>query len=265
MVRLAVLAKQSPANNYLVNRLLLQNQVVALVLEKKRNGHYLRVLANRIRKIGICRVIDQVILLGYVKLFENRQNQRRLISIFNDAPFEKVEAQIATLCTEDVNSRQVLDFLGFINPDLIVINGTSLLQKQYMEAFPGKILNLHVGITPEYRGAHGGFWALYNEDMENLGVTVHMVDKGIDTGAIIFQERVQIAVDDTLNMIVSRQQKIGVDLLLKAVRTFEESGSLQGCTREGSSSRLYYSPGLSHYLRIKSRQKLSMRNAGQSE
>ena len=41
---------------------------------------------------------------------------------------------------------------------------------------------MHAGITPQYRGVHGGYWAVVNNDPEHCGVTIHFVDKGIDTG-----------------------------------------------------------------------------------
>jgi folate-dependent phosphoribosylglycinamide formyltransferase PurN len=59
-------------------------------------------------------------------------------------------------------------------------------QRKY-SSINSKFVNIHVGITPKYRGVHGTYWALVNNDVENSGVTVHFVDEGIDTGNIINQ------------------------------------------------------------------------------
>ena len=49
------------------------------------------------------------------------------------------------------------------------------------------VVNVHAGITPRYRGVHGGYWALAERHPEWVGTTVHLVDPGIDTGAILAQ------------------------------------------------------------------------------
>ncbi|WP_279341247.1 formyltransferase family protein [Geothrix mesophila] len=51
------------------------------------------------------------------------------------------------------------------------------------------VMNLHSGITPKCRGQVGGYWALVNGDPDHAGVTVHLVDAGVDTGDVICQAR----------------------------------------------------------------------------
>jgi methionyl-tRNA formyltransferase len=51
----------------------------------------------------------------------------------------------------------------------------------------GGTFALHPGICPEYRNAHGCFWALANRDLDRVGMTLLRVDKGVDTGPIFFQ------------------------------------------------------------------------------
>jgi folate-dependent phosphoribosylglycinamide formyltransferase PurN len=72
--------------------------------------------------------------------------------------------------------------LKAINPDLVIVNGTRIISKKVLSSINSKFVNIHVGITPKYRGVHGTYWALVNNDVENSGVTVHFVDEGIDTG-----------------------------------------------------------------------------------
>ena len=47
------------------------------------------------------------------------------------------------------------------------------------------MVNLHGGLSPEYRGADCTFWALYNGEPENVGCTLHYINEGIDTGDLI--------------------------------------------------------------------------------
>ena len=46
-------------------------------------------------------------------------------------------------------------------------------------------MNTHAGITPLYRGVHGGYWALVSRRPEEVGTTIHLIDQGIDTGAVL--------------------------------------------------------------------------------
>jgi folate-dependent phosphoribosylglycinamide formyltransferase PurN len=81
-----------------------------------------------------------------------------------------------------VNSETTIALLKAINPDLVIVNGTRIISKKVLSSINSKFVNIHVGITPKYRGVHGTYWALVNNDVENSGVTVHFVDEGIDTG-----------------------------------------------------------------------------------
>jgi folate-dependent phosphoribosylglycinamide formyltransferase PurN len=67
--------------------------------------------------------------------------------------------------------------LKAINPDLVIVNGTRIISKKVLSSINSKFVNIHVGITPKYRGVHGTYWALVNNDVENSGVTVHFVDE----------------------------------------------------------------------------------------
>ncbi len=58
------------------------------------------------------------------------------------------------------------------------------------------VYNLHGGISPQYRGADCTFWALYNEEPEQVGCTLHVIDPGIDTGKLIAHIRPEVREGD---------------------------------------------------------------------
>ncbi|MEM4725030.1 MAG: formyltransferase family protein, partial [Candidatus Hadarchaeum sp.] len=58
------------------------------------------------------------------------------------------------------------------------------------------IVNLHGGLSPEYRGADCTFWALYNREPEKVGCTLHWIDAGIDTGRLIAHICPEVRPDD---------------------------------------------------------------------
>ena len=109
-----------------------------------------------------------------------------------------------------------------LNPDLVVVFSMSQLLKEELISVPKcGTINMHPSFLPEYRGANPDFWQYYNMEM-NPGVTVHYVDKGEDTGDIIFQDRVHISLGtkspERLDRLIG---DVGVPLVLKAIKSIE--------------------------------------------
>jgi len=79
-------------------------------------------------------------------------------------------------------------------------------------------INLHKGRVPEYRGTPPGFWELY-DGASSAGVTVHLIDKGLDTGDILAASTVPIASTDTPESLLEKLHEEGARLLASAVST----------------------------------------------
>ncbi len=248
MRRIVVLSDKGPSSYYLINRLLASNILVGVVFEKRPLKSLLTILKARVRRIGVSGVINQILLGLYIRLIEKPKDIKTISKIFNDQPTEYLIKEVDKLEVKNINHVSVKDFIVSKSPDLVIVNGTSIIKTPIIESVPQGIINIHVGITPEYRGTHGGFWAIYNGEIEMVGVTVHFIDSGIDSGAILLQERVAVAHGETLRSIVYKQQKAGVDLLFRCLDGLN-NGKLNSYHKPNSRSKLYYSPGLTHYLK----------------
>lgn len=111
---------------------------------------------------------------------------------------------------------------GFINelkslePDLQVVVAFRMLPEMVWQ-LPGKgTFNLHASLLPQYRGAAPINWAIINGETET-GVTTFFIDKEIDTGNVIFQERVPISNNDNAGILHDRLMEVGAKLVLKTV------------------------------------------------
>tara|TARA_R110000765_G_scaffold207643_1_gene312740 strand:+ start:249 stop:1022 length:774 start_codon:yes stop_codon:yes gene_type:complete len=83
-------------------------------------------------------------------------------------------------------------------PDLIISYGyLNIIGKEVIDHFYGRILNLHISYLPWNKGSFPNIWSIIDDTPK--GVTIHMVDEGIDTGDIIFQRIVSLSDDDTLS------------------------------------------------------------------
>ena len=86
-----------------------------------------------------------------------------------------------------LNTEEGRALLNQLNPDLIIVNGTRIISKKTLESVHSTFINIHTGITPAFRGVHGGYWAVATGKKDLFGTTVHYVDPGVDTGGIIEQ------------------------------------------------------------------------------
>lgn len=79
---------------------------------------------------------------------------------------------------------------------------THIIKPWVIERFPARIINLHISLLPWNRGADPNLWSFL--DNTPKGVTIHQVDRGVDTGPILFQQEVTMAEDDTLRSSYER-------------------------------------------------------------
>lgn len=84
----------------------------------------------------------------------------------------------------DINAEELLAQVSHINPDVILVFGTKVLTEGWLNLGP-PIVNLHLGWSPYYRGSATLFWPFFFNELHLLGSTVHLIDRGIDTGPIL--------------------------------------------------------------------------------
>lgn len=132
-----------------------------------------------------------------------------------------VEAAVFPL--EDYGDREqrdlaIADFLAEYGAELVVLAGyMHLLTPPFLDRFPGRIVNVHPSLLPSFPGAHAVDDALAH-GVKVTGVTVHLVDEGLDSGPILLQEAVRVEDGDTPDSLHARLQAVEHRLLPRAVR-----------------------------------------------
>jgi len=104
----------------------------------------------------------------------------------------------------EINKPVHIDKVISLNPDLIVAYGCSIIEDPLLDAFDGRILNVHLGLSPYYRGSGTNFWPLVHKKPEFVGATFMYMDRGIDTGEVIHQVRARICAGDSPHQIGNR-------------------------------------------------------------
>lgn len=128
---------------------------------------------------------------------------------------------------EDYASREERDlamaaWLEGLGVRLVVCAGyMHLLTPAFLARFPGAVVNVHPSLLPAFPGTHAVRDAL-EAGVEETGVTVHLVDGGVDTGPVLVQERVRILAGDTEETLLERLHAVEHRLYPEAIRLLGE-------------------------------------------
>lgn len=113
------------------------------------------------------------------------------------------------------SSSQTKMLLQQANIDLVLLSKAGIIRKNLING-PWRILNCHPGILPRYRGVGSCEWAIYENGP--LGVTVHYIDSGIDTGEILHREHAEPHAGESLETYRKRLDDLGAELLVMVAK-----------------------------------------------
>ncbi len=103
-----------------------------------------------------------------------------------------------------INDQEIVEKIEGSNADLLVCYGSSLIASSLLQSYKDRFLNVHLGISPYYRGSGTNIWPLINNEPDKVGATFMYLNDGIDTGEIIHQVRADIHYGDTPHSIGNR-------------------------------------------------------------
>lgn len=244
-MKIVVLAQESASTWMMVNALRETYPDLKVFLEQPVSRWTL--LRRRAARLGVWAVFGQVLFMLLVP-FMCRSGRKRNAELIAAARLSiHPPSDITVVTGESVNSENCIAWLAQERPDVVVVNGTRIISAKVLEACSALFLNTHCGITPAYRGVHGGYWALYQGEPQNMGVTVHLVNSGIDTGDIVYQEIAQVDNADNFLTYPVKQYIAGIPLMGKALGDIASS-RLQTFHRNDLSSKLWHHPTIWQYL-----------------
>lgn len=117
----------------------------------------------------------------------------------------------------ELNDFAVKAFLDKCNPDLILCIGNSIIRRALLNLPKIGVLNVHMGLLPRYRGIGGNEWPIIEDRPSDLGITLHIMDEGVDTGPIIKSTRIKIKLRDTVTSLEVRYLPEMVHLMHQGV------------------------------------------------
>lgn len=242
--KIAVLTCWTPHAWIAINGLVERFGPVDILSEERQSKWTL--IRNRAKRLGWLTVAGQIAFVIVLKFLDRRQ-QARIDAIVRE---NQLDCEPNPDCQRydigSVNSLACRAALAMIRPDVVVVLGTRIIGRETLRSIAVPVINSHAGWNPAYRGQAGGYWALASGDPEHAGVTVHLVDEGVDTGGVLYQERFEPTKEDSFTTYFYLQAGVARPLLVKAVedalqnRLAVQSTSLM--------SRQFYHPTLWGYL-----------------
>jgi methionyl-tRNA formyltransferase len=228
---IVVLTQRSPRGEAIVGALAYRGLGIAAVVvdsgrtvSRDRARQTIRMLERR----GLARTARRAVSRVHRALARRRHGDelRRLRQYTN---------RVTTV--SDANGQECENLLQSLAPDVLVLGSSRILRSNILEIPRLGTLNPHPGLLPEYRGLDVIPWAIYNGDP--LGVTVHVVDPGIDTGDIVAQQTFDLQPGDTLRSLRQRADAILGRLMAEVVSEVVASGRLEGRRQETGRGHLY--------------------------
>jgi len=245
--KIIILARDCDSTNVVYNYLKKYFDIENVVFEKPipRKKQFL----NRAKRLGYINAMSQVIFFLGIAPVIKKFSQKRKAEIFKEfdlddtAPPEQIIKRIRYANTEEGRS-----LLKQLNPDLIVVNGTRIISKKTLESVPATFINIHTGITPAFRGVHGGYWAVAKGKKDLFGTTIHYVDTGVDTGGIIEQVFIKPPKKDNFYTYPYLQYATVLPALKQVIQSFIDGKKPPTKPPAVAESELWFHPTIFQWL-----------------
>jgi folate-dependent phosphoribosylglycinamide formyltransferase PurN len=121
----------------------------------------------------------------------------------------------------DANADHVYEWIVVREPRYLVLYGSSIIRERLLKAFNLRTINMHLGLSPYYRGSGTNFWPLVNGEPELVGVTIHLATLDVDAGAILKQVRPEIEPSDRNHDIGCKAIIAGTHAMISALKAYD--------------------------------------------
>jgi len=160
------------------------SNLVGVVTIREEAGRMRARIRREIRRIGIVRFLDVLAFRLYYKLKLASQDAAIERKMLADLETRFPPHQAKELITASPNSAESERFMREAAPDIVIARCKTLLAERIFSIPRIGTFVMHPGVCPEYRNAHGCFWALSRRDLKRVGMTLLRIDKGVDTGPV---------------------------------------------------------------------------------
>lgn len=162
------------------------SHLAGIVILKEPASRARQRIRREFKRVGALGMADVVAFRAYYKLFLAATDHRWVLERQREmrARYPMPKTAIPTLHATSPNTADVEKFVRDCQPDMMFALCKTIIKKSVFSVPRLGTYVFHPGVCPEYRNAHGCFWALVKRDMQRVGMTLLRIDEGVDTGPV---------------------------------------------------------------------------------
>ncbi|MEC4675673.1 MAG: formyl transferase [Nitrospirota bacterium] len=250
MARIVLFTRTGFHHTCFINRMQERFQIACVVREAYPRDHQRRKIPlttakKSLGRNGINGIRDIFFLKKFHKTYSAGFGYHPALKDCLQAQFDSVVERRGTeylnIECGGINSNEFASFIRDLRPDIIAVLGSSVIKPHIISIPSMAIINIHSGLSPYYRGTWSYGWPIVNNEPEYIGVTLHHINPGIDTGDIIYQTRPLLEGRDDLNTIFLKVISEGMELAVKAIEELSETGGIKSYRQPPDTGLLYLS------------------------
>jgi hypothetical protein len=226
------------------------SELAGIVILRETRERVEQRVKRELKRVGKVRFADVLAFRLYYRAFLSTADQRWEAQKLDELRRRYPDVgSVPVLETSDPSSPEAERFIRERAPDIVIARCKSILKESIFSIATKGTYVMHPGICPEYRNAHGCFWALANGDRDKVGMTLLRIDKGVDTGPVYGYFRSEI--DPATESHVVIQHRVVLDNL-DAIRDKlldAASGQAAPIDTRGRPSATWGQPWLTSYVR----------------
>ena len=187
-----ILTSNGLRHSYFINAIKTSFEIVGCIREPKKNYY------NKIRD-------ESTVVRDHFKRLSDAENR-----IFGKNEINNID--ILNVDKKSINDKQYIEWVKSKDAECIFLFGTGILGLDWLNLFPHKIINLHLGISPYYRGSGTMFWPFYENKYGLVGTTTHIAARDVDAGSIISRHQANYKEGESYYQVVNKTIKDSIDM-----------------------------------------------------
>ena len=230
------------------------SDLAGVLVLREKPGRMKTRIKREVGRVGYLRFLDVLSFRLYYRLFLAARDAAWRSKTIERFRSEYPELGLTPqLVTHSPNSTEAASFLQDAAPDIVVARCKTLLKKEIFSLAAVATVVFHPGVCPEYRNAHGCFWALAEEDYEKVGMTLLKIDEGVDTGPTYGYYSYDF--DELAESHIVIQSRVVLENLPELREKLEAiyAGTAVAIDEGGRESRVWGQPWLTKFWQIRKR------------
>ncbi|TMJ54229.1 MAG: hypothetical protein E6G85_05780 [Alphaproteobacteria bacterium] len=250
--RIAILTQDGPEHHYVVNTLCAELAIDRIIVDRQPRRPDIR----RAMRNGVRHLLSKAARASFLKLIGDEEARVRSLRRLFGKRGEVFDAPDKLYYLDGINSDETIALLRQLDPSALLVYGTSVVKNNVLGLARDICLNMHTGISPQYRGTACAFWPIVNGEFEMVGATVHECTSQIDGGTIYETVHAQYEPGDDLHTIFGRAVIVGADAYVGAVKRYL-AGTLNGTPQDLTLGREYRGSDLTIGRELVARRRLA--------